>query len=62
MYELYKIDQAKQTRVQQAFTFGLKLQKDGLPERYKLFSSLSKIARNQAKFGLTKGQVKSIKQ
>ena len=33
-------------RIKQAFTFGLKLNKDRLPDRLKLFESLNKIVKN----------------
>ena len=37
-----KLEQERDIRVKQAFTFGLKL-KGGLPDRYKLFECLSRI-------------------
>ena len=48
--------------MQQAFTFGLKLEKDGLPNKANLFSNIGKLARNPKTCGLLKAQVREIKE
>ena len=51
--ELTQLESDKQKRVQQAFTFGLKL-KDGQPDKFKLFNCLSKLSNNYKELGISK--------
>ena len=61
LFELQELEKAKHERVQQAFTFGLKLQKDGLPDKFKLFSSLNQVSKNYERFGMTKAESRYLK-
>ena len=49
------------TRIKQAFTFGLKLNKNRLPDRLKLFESLNKIVKNHDQLGLTRAEGNKIR-
>ena len=48
-----RLEAERQKRVETAFTFGLKLHK-GLPDRYELFQSLTKINKSRKNLGLSK--------
>ena len=48
-----RLEAERQKRVETAFTFGLKL-KNGLPDRFQLFQSLTKINKNRKNLGLSK--------
>ena len=50
-----RLEKERENRVLQAFTFGIKL-KNGLPDRYKLFESLSKVNRTRKSLGLSRKQ------
>ena len=43
-----------ENRVYQAFTYGLKLDKQHMPDRFKLFDSLNKLVNYSNRLGLTK--------
>ena len=47
--------------MQQAFTFGLKLDKDGMPDRYKLLNSLNRMVDNSERLGIPKEKSKSMR-
>ena len=47
--------------MQQAFTFGLKLDRDGMPDRYKLLNSLNRMVDNSERLGIPKEKSKSMR-
>ena len=50
-----------ENRRQQAFTFGLKLDKNGMPDRFKLLDNLNRVVDNCERLGLTKEKSRSIR-